>query len=153
MPLSEHVYCVAVTFKMTEWVEQRICIKFFVKLEHPSTETIGVIQKAAMGNWCFTASSWQHVHSCIMSYADFLGNIKSPRWLSPSIAQIWPLWLLAFPKTKIIFEREKISDCQWDSRKYDRASNSDWETFVKSQGAYFEGDWGIIVLCTTFLVS
>ena len=44
-PLSEHVYCVAVTLKMTEWVQQ-ICIKFCVKLEHCSTETIQMIQKA-----------------------------------------------------------------------------------------------------------
>ena len=36
MPLSKHVYCVAVAFKMTEWVEQWICIKFCVKLEHSS---------------------------------------------------------------------------------------------------------------------
>ena len=33
MPLSEHVHCVAITFKMTERVEQRICINFCVKLE------------------------------------------------------------------------------------------------------------------------
>ena len=38
MPLSEHVYCVAIAFKMTEPVEQQICIKFCVKLEHPSME-------------------------------------------------------------------------------------------------------------------
>ena len=51
-PLSEQVYCVAVTFKMTEQVEQQICIKFCIKLEHSSTETIQMIQKAAaMGNW------------------------------------------------------------------------------------------------------
>ena len=52
MPLSEHVYCVAVTLKMTEGVEQQICIKFCIKLEHSSEETIWKIQKAAaMGNW------------------------------------------------------------------------------------------------------
>ena len=33
MPLSEHVYCVAIAYKMTEQVEQ-ICIKFCVKPEH-----------------------------------------------------------------------------------------------------------------------
>ena len=27
-----------------------------------------------------------------------------------------------------------------------------WENCVRSQGAYFEGDWGIIVLSTMFLV-
>ena len=46
MPLSEHVHCVAISFKMTERIEQRICIKFCVKLEHPSMETIQMIQKA-----------------------------------------------------------------------------------------------------------
>ena len=52
MTLSEHVYCVAIAFKMTKQVEQRICIKFCIKLEHSSVETIQMIQKAvAMGNW------------------------------------------------------------------------------------------------------
>ena len=52
MLLSEHVYCVAVAFKMTDQVDQRIYIKFYVKLEHSSWETIQMIQKAAaMGNW------------------------------------------------------------------------------------------------------
>ena len=37
MILSEHVYCVAITFKTTKRVEQQICIKFFFKLEHCST--------------------------------------------------------------------------------------------------------------------
>ena len=32
MPLSEHLYCVAITFKMNEGVEQRICIKFLLSL-------------------------------------------------------------------------------------------------------------------------
>ena len=52
MLLSEHVYCVTVAFKMTARVEQRICIKLCIKLEHSSVETIQMIQKsAAMGNW------------------------------------------------------------------------------------------------------
>ena len=51
-PLSEHVYCVAVVFKMTEQVEQQICIKFCIKQEHSSVKTIGMIRKpTVMGNW------------------------------------------------------------------------------------------------------
>ena len=50
--LSEHVHCVAVACKMTQHVEQRICIKFCVKLEQSTIETLQMIQKAAaMGNW------------------------------------------------------------------------------------------------------
>ena len=63
------------------------------------------------------------------------------------------LQLLPFPKTKITFEREEISDCWWDSEKYYRAADANWENCVRSQGSYLEGDWGIIVLCTMFLVS
>ena len=50
MSLSEHVYCVAVAFKMTERAEQWICIKFCIKLE-----TIHMIQKAAV--WAI--DDWQ----------------------------------------------------------------------------------------------
>ena len=52
---------------MTEWS----CIKFCIKLEHSSTETIQMIQKAAaMGTWWLTASSWQRAHSFITSHAE-----------------------------------------------------------------------------------
>ena len=46
MLLSEHVHCVAITFKITERAEQQICIKFCVQLEQPSMDTIQMIQKA-----------------------------------------------------------------------------------------------------------
>ena len=65
-----NLYCVAIAFKMTEWVEQWICNKFCVKLEHSSTETIQMIQKASdMGNLWLATSSQQHTHSCTTSHA------------------------------------------------------------------------------------
>ena len=63
------------------------------------------------------------------------------------------LWILAFPKIEVTFEREEISDCQWDSGKYDGVTDGDWENCVRSHGAYLEGDWGVIVLGTMFFVS
>ena len=54
MPFSEHVYCVAVAFKMTDQVQQPICIKFCFKLEHSSAETIGWFRRPqlrATGDW------------------------------------------------------------------------------------------------------
>ena len=155
MPMSEHVYCVAITFKMTEWVEKWIPIKFCLKFGHSSMETIWMIQKAAaMGSWWLAASSRQHVHSCITSHAEFFGKTSN----HPGDSALWQprfdaLRFLAFLKTKIAFEREEISDCWWDSGKYAKAVDGNWENSVRSQGAYFEGDWGIIVLCTVFLVS
>ena len=153
--LSEHVYCVAVTFKMNEWVEQRICIKLCIKLEYSSVETIWMIQKAAaMGNWWLAASSRQHACSCITSHAEFFSKTSNhPGNSVPLQPRFGALWLLALPKTKITFEREEISDHRYNSRKYNGAAEGNWGNCVRSQSAYFDGDRGIIVLCTMFLVS
>ena len=140
---------------MTEWVEQWIYIRFCVKLEHSSIETIWMIHNAtAMGNWWLAVSSPQNTHSCITSCAGFFGETSNH---SDNLAPLQPifgaLWYLAFLKTKVTFEREEISHCRWDLREYYGAADDYWEKCVRSQGAYFEGDWGIIVLCTMFLVS
>ena len=120
MPLGKHVSCVAVAFKMNEWLEQRICIKFCVELEQSSIETIEKIQKTAgMGNWWLTASS-QHTGSRITSRGEFFGEISNhPGDSDPLQPRFGALRLLSFPKTKITFERKEISDSQWDSGKYD----------------------------------
>ena len=155
MLVSEHVSGVAVAFKMTEQVEQRICIRFCVTLEPSSMETIWMRQKAAaVGHWWWEASSRQCTHSCITSHAEFFGKTSNQPGDSTSLQpRFGTLLLLAFPKTKITFEREEISDCQWDSGKCDGAADGNWENCVRSQGAYFEGDRGVIILCTMFLVS
>ena len=133
-------------------VEPRMCIRFCVKREHSSTETMQMIQKAtAMGNWWLAASSRQCTHSCITSHAElFIGTSNHPGDSAPLQPRFGARWLLAFPKTKITFEREEISDCQWDSGKYNGA-DSGWENCVRSQTAYFEGDWSVIVLCAIYL--
>ena len=155
MPLSEHVYCVTIAFKMIEWVEQQISIQLCVKLEHSSAETVQVIPKAsAMGNWWLAASLWQHSHSRITSCAEFFGETSNqPGDSTPLQPRFGALWLLAFPKTQITFEKEKISEHWWDSGKYDRSADGNWENCVRSHGAYFDRDWGVIVLCTMFFVS
>ena len=133
-----HVCCVAVAIKMTEPVEQWICIKFCIKLEHSSTETIQMIQKAAaVGSWWLEDSSRQCAHSCIMYHAEFFGKTSNhPGDSFPLQPRFGTLRLLAFPKTKITFEREEISDHQWNSGKYDRAADGDWENSVSSQGEH-----------------
>ena len=110
MPLSEHVYCVAVTFTMTEQVEQWICITCCIKLEHSSVETIGMIQKAtAVGNWWLAASSRQRARSCITSRAELFAETSShPGDLALLQPRFGALRLLDFPQTQITFERGEI---------------------------------------------
>ena len=127
---------------MTEPVEEWICTKFCIKLKHSFVETIWVIQKAtAMGPL---------VH--LISHRGFGKTSNHPGDSAPLQPRSGTLRLLAFPKTKITFEREEISDHWWHSGKYTRASDGDWEYCVTSPGAYFEGDWGVIVLSMMFLV-
>ena len=94
-------------------------------------------------------------------------NIKLLRWLSRPTAEIWHPATSGFSQTKITFEREEISDHWWDSGKYNEAADGDsntilqcleqrkryWENCVRSQGAYFQGEWDPIVLCILSLVS
>ena len=155
MPLSEHVYCVAVAFKMTEWVQWQICIEFCIKLEHSSAETILTIQKAAaMGYWWLAASSQQcSLFMWHILFRVFWWNIKSPRWLSPLQSRFGNLnfWLL--PKLKSSLKGKRFQNINEISEKYSGAADGNWENCVRSQGAYFEGDWAVVVLHAVFLAS
>ena len=107
----------------------------------------------------WAAGDWQLHHNNVPTYASclvqsFFGETSNQPVTQPRLQpRFGTLWLLAFPKTKITFEREEISDRWGDSGKYNRATDGDWENYVRSQGAYFEWDWGVIVLCIMFLVS
>ena len=112
------------------------------------------MQKASYGRPVTGALSQQCAHSCIPSCAGFLAKHQITQMTQPPYGpDLVPCDVWLSPKTIITFEREEISDCQWNSGKYDEAAAGDWENCVRSQGAYFEGDWGITVLCTVFLVS
>ena len=154
MPLSEHVYCVATPFKMAEWLEQWICNKFCIKVEHYSRnyyyDSEGCsYEKLVIGSFIMTTHLLMH-HVC----AEFFGEAANhPGDSAPLQPRFGALWLLAFPKTKITFEREGISDYPWDSGKYNGAADGTWENCVRSQDVYSDGDWGAIVLSIMFIVS
>ena len=75
-----------------DWVSRamKICIKFCIKLEYSSKDTIHMIQKAtAMGNWWLAASSRQCAHSCTTSRAEIFGKTSNHPGDSHPTAQIW----------------------------------------------------------------
>ena len=103
MLLSEHVYGVAVTFKMTERAEQWTCIRFCIKLQHSSAEGIRMISKSrsygqlVISSFITTMYLLTHHVQCRV----FWGNIKSPRWASaPYIPDLVPCDFWLFPKLK-----------------------------------------------------
>ena len=69
MQLSEHVSCVAVTFKIwLSWVEPRICTKFCVKLEHSSTEPMQWFKRPQLR----ATADWQLHHDNVPARASRL---------------------------------------------------------------------------------
>ena len=154
MPLSEHVYCVAVAFKVIAWGEQQFCIRFCIKLEHSSVGTVRMIQKAAVMGSRWLDSSRQCAPSYVTSDTVFVKTSNHPGDLSPLQPRFGTLRLLAGTKTKITFERGKISNHQWDSGKYNGATDGDWENCVRSQGTWKGTEVSLsCVQCFLYLVS
>ena len=101
---SEHVYCVAIAFTMTEQVQQWICIIFCIKFEHSSMEITQMIQKVQL--WATSICQFHHNNalahtSHLTSRVEFfLWNIQLTRWLTSLQLKllICDFWL--FPKLK-----------------------------------------------------
>ena len=80
-----------------------------------------------MGNWWLAALSRQCSCSCVTSYTEVFGETSNhPCDSAPLQPRFGALWLLVFPKTKITFEREEISDCWWNAGKYQGAADG-WQ--------------------------
>ena len=107
----------------------------------------------------WATSDWQlhhdnapaHASHLMQFFCEMSNHTGDSDYLQPRFGTLW-LWF--FPKFKSPSQGDfrEISDHWWDSWKYDGAADGDWENCVKAQGAYFERDWGVIVLCTMFLV-
>ena len=134
-------------------VEQWICIKFCIQLEHSSAEIIRMIQKAAaMGTWWWAASSRQCTASCITSCAKFFGQTSNhPGDSAPLQPRFGTLQLLAFPKLKWSLKQTRFQTMD-EIQENMMGQLMALGELCKVPSAYFEGNWGIIVLFTMFLV-
>ena len=69
-------------------------------------------KSAAMGNGDWQLHQDNVLHSYITSYAEFFKKTSNHPGDSASLqSRLGALGFLAFPKTKITFEKEEISDC------------------------------------------
>ena len=111
-----------------------------------------MIQKAtAMGNWWLVLNHDNvppHA-SCLMQ--SFLVKCQITQVTQPPYSlDLVPCDFWLFPKLKSPL---KVKRFQTINEIQENTTEKVTENCVRSQGAYFEGDWGIIVLCTMFLVS
>ena len=87
---------------MTEWAEQRICVKFDIKHEHFSAETIWVIQKPQL----WTSGDWQLHHDDVPTQAShfmksFLAKYRITQGTQPPCSlDLVPYDFWLFPKLK-----------------------------------------------------
>ena len=100
--MSVNAYCVAVAVKMTEQIEQHICVIFCVKLEHSSTENIRMIHRPqlwATGDWQLHHNNVPTQASCLVQSFLAKHNITQVTQLpySPDLVP-YDFWL--FPKLK-----------------------------------------------------
>ena len=151
--------CVLCSRHISKWLSKQSnepASNFALSLNIPLRKVLEWFRRLQL----WATGDWQLHHDKMTtheshSHANFFGETSNhPGDIAPLQPRVGTLQLLAFPKTKITLEREEISDhWWWDSGKYDRAADGDGENCVRSQGSYFEGDWGVIVPCTIFLVS
>ena len=106
------MYCVAITFKMTEQVEQRLCIKFCVKLECSSMETIcNESEDCGYGQLVIGSlvidqdNAPTHASHLLQFFRETSNHPSDSAPLQPTFGA---LRLLAFPKTKTTFERKRF---------------------------------------------
>ena len=103
-----------VAFKMTKWVEQKICIKFCVKLEHSSMETIWMIQKAA----AMATDDWQLHHNKASAHAlclmqSFLAKLQISQVTQPPYSPgLAPCNFWLFLKLKSPSKEKTIDEIQ-----------------------------------------
>ena len=151
-PLNEHVHCVAVTFKMTEWVKQRSFVKFVLSLNIPLQKLSGWFRRPRL----WATGDWQLHHDNAPVHASRLvqrflvkhqiTQVTQPPY-SPDLVSC-NFWL--FPKLKSPLKGKKfliIGEIQENTTGQLMAiGRTVW-------GAYFEGGSGVIILCAIFLIS
>ena len=106
-----------------------------------------MIQKAAvMGNWWLAASLWNVPAYTSHLVQSFLVNHQITQVTQlPYSLDLVPCDLWFFPKLKSPLKGKRVQTTnERDSGKYNRAADGDWENCMRSQGAYFEGNWGVI---------
>ena len=156
---------------MTEWVEQRICIKFCIKLEYASTETIWMTQKAfrddAMsaeikydendhisgqlmtGNYIITVCPlMRHVGCRVFGETSYHSGDSAP--LQPRLDA---LWLLPFPKIKSLLKGKRFQTIDETQENTMGQLMTIGRTVWGPKLPPLKGDWDVIVLCTLFLIS
>ena len=113
--------------------------------------------------------SFTKTHSCIMSCAEFLAKHQITQAIQPLYSpDLAPCDFWLFPKLKSPLKGKRfqtVDEIQENMTEQLMAIPTkdfvdcfeQWKgcrvNCVRSQGAYFERNWGIIVLCSVFLIS
>ena len=106
-------------------------------------------------NWRLAASSQQCTCSCIMSHAEVFGEISNhPGDLASPTAQIWHPVTSSFSQNwNHLWKGRDFRPSSMRFRKIGWGSWWQLGELCEVPSAYFEGDWGVLVLGTMLLVS
>ena len=149
MPLSEHVYCVAVTFKWLSESSNESASDFVLSLNMPWLNNLDVSDGPSYGQLVFssfitTTCLLMHHVSCSFLVKHQITQVTQPPY-SPYLAP-WDFWL--FPKLKSPLKGKRFQTIDEIQEK------TTGQLMVTGRTVWGpKGDWGVIDLCTMFLVS
>ena len=112
--LSEHVYCVASHSKWLTEYNNESASDFALSLTIPPWKLFRWFRRPQLwstGDWqLFHNNMTPHASRLIQFFGETPNHPGNSALLQPRFDA---LWLLAFPKPKITFEREKAYNCNW----------------------------------------
>ena len=121
-------------------------LNFVLSLNIPLQKLFGCFRRPQL----WVTGDWQLHHNNVPTHASHLCSFLVTHQIT-KVTQFPYSWDLA-PCDSWFFPKVNFR-LWWDSGKYKRETDGNWENCVRFQGVYFERDWGVIVLCTIFLVS
>ena len=148
--LSEHVSCVALEFKITEW-NNSSASNFVLSLNIPPQKLCWWFRRLQL----WATDDWQLHHNSVPAYAShllqsFLVKHQILQVTQPPVAQTWCPVTSGFSWNSNHLWKGR--DFRLPVRFRETGKAGDWESCVRSQGACFEGDWGVIALCSVSCV-
>ena len=126
--------------------------EYYLNIPCRLRNAIGQKRPQLWATW-LAASSQQCAPSCIKSHPEFFGETSKHQGDSaPYSPDLVPCDLWLFPKLKWPLKGKRFQTID-EIQENTMGQLMVIGRTVRSQCSYFEGDWGVIILCTMFLVS
>ena len=152
--MSEHVHCVAVAFKMAKY-SNNSASNFELHLNIPLQKLFGWFRRLQL----WATGDWQLHHDNTPAHAScFMHSFLTKHQITPVIQlsyspDLAPCYFWIFPKLKSPLKKKRSQTIDKIQENTTGQLMAIGRTVWGPKVPTLEGNWGIIVSCTMFLVS